>query len=209
MSNNTNTIMVSNLLYNEEYKNICASDIENVVVDKNNTNISIPEFKCILKKTNNSENDVKIKSIILQLISILFVIIFVSPFVICDLVFGYGDDSCLYIYPENFNVMNMKIYLLISGYFTIGILSSIFINWYFVANGNIEDNIVLFGFLSIILHISQVFLVIWNILGAVIFWGTLNKQKLCSNNVNTYLFVSLIIKLFVNLCNIMATKNKK
>jgi hypothetical protein len=200
MSANNNTKLISN----EEETFI---DIEKGLA--NNNNNIIHEIKCILKKTNSTESDNKIKSIILQLISILFVIIFISPFVICDLVFGYKDDSCVDIYPENMGYINMKIYLLASGYFTLGILSSILINWYFVASSIIEDNIVFLGFLSVLLHLSQVFLVIWNILGAVIFWGTLNKQNLCSNNVNTYLFVSLIIKLFANFCNIMATKNKK
>ena len=208
MSVNNNTKLVSIVVHIEEEKfmeDIPINNMENGVSDKN----YIPELKSILKTTHNSESDNKIKAFILQFISILFVALFVSPFVICDLVFGYKDDSCVDIYPENMSFMNMKIYLLVSGYLAIGLLSCIIINLYFVSDDNIGNNILLVAFLSIILHISQVFFVIWNILGAVIFWGTLNKHNYCSKSINTYLFVSLIMKLFANFCNIMANKDKK
>ena len=208
MSVNNNTKLVSIVVPIEEEKfmeDVPINNMENGVSDKN----YIPELKSILKTTHNSESDNKIKAFILQFISILFVALFVSPFVICDLVFGYKDDSCVDIYPENMSFMNMKIYLLVSGYLAIGVLSCIIINLYFAADDNIGNNILLVAFLSIILHISQVFFVIWNILGAVIFWGTLNKHNYCSKSINTYLFVSLIMKLFANFCNIMANKDKK
>lgn len=204
-----NTKLISIVVPVEEDK--CFDDVpnlENGIVDKNI--IRVPEFKGILKKTNyDIEKDDKMKSIIGHLIAILIVVILVSPFVICDLVFGYTDDSCVDIYPENMGFMNMKIYLLVSGYLVIGLLLCIITNLSFVAKDNTGDNIVLVAFLSIVIHISQVFFVIWNILGAVIFWGTLNKRNLCSKSINTYLFVSLIIKLVVNFYNIMSTNNKK
>jgi len=208
MSVNNNTKLVSIVVPIEEEKfmeDIPINNMENGVSDKN----YIPEVKSILKTTHNSESDNKIKAFILQFISILFVALFVSPFVICDLVFGYKDDSCVDIYPENMSFMNMKIYLLVSGYLAIGLLSCIIINLYFASDDNIGNNILLVAFLSIILHISKVFFVIWNILGAVIFWCTLNKHNYCSKSINTYLFVSLIMKLFANFCNIMANKDKK
>ena len=209
MSVNNNTKLVSIVVPIEEEKfmeDVPINNMENGVSDKN----YIPELKSILKKTSREiESNNKIKAFILQFIGILFVALFVSPFVICDLVFGYKDDSCVDIYPENMSFMNMKIYLLVSGYLAIGVLSCIIINLYFAADDNIGNNILLVAFLSIILHISQVFFVIWNILGAVIFWGTLNKHNYCSKSINTYLFVSLIMKLFANFCNIMANKDKK
>jgi hypothetical protein len=208
MSDN-NTKLISIVVPVEEDK--CFDDVpnlENGIVDKNI--IRVPEFKSILKKTNyDIEKDDKMKSIIGHLIAILIVVILVSPFVICDLVFGYSYDSCVDIYPENMGFMNMKIYLLVSGYLVIGLLLCIITNLCFVAKDNTGDNIVLVAFLSIVIHISQVFFVIWNILGGIIFWGTLNKRNLCSKSTNNYLFLSLIIKLFVNFYNIMSANNKK
>lgn len=209
MSANNNTKLVSIVVPIEEEKFIDDTpnnNMENGLVNNNKTS----EVKGILKKTtHNSESDNKIKTFILQFIGILFVALLVSPFVVCDLVFGYNDDSCVDIYPENMSFINMKIYLLVSGYLAIGVLSCIIINLYFASDNNIGENIVLVAFLSIVLYISQVFFVIWNILGAVIFWGTLNKHNYCSKSINTYLFVSLIMKLFANFCNIMANKDKK
>ena len=212
MSANNNTKLVSIVVPIEEEKfmddvqnNNTVENLENGLVNNN-----IPELKSILKKTSREiESDNKIKTFILQFISILFAALFVSPFIICDLVFGYNDDSCVDIYPENMSFMNMKIYLLVSGYLAIGLLACIIINLYFAADDNIGNNIILVAFLSIVLYISQSFFIIWNILGAVIFWGTLNKHNYCSNSINTYLFVSLIMKLFANFCNIMANKDKK
>ena len=212
MSANNNTKLVSIVVPIEEEKfmddvqnNNTVENLENGLVNNN-----IPELKSILKKTSREiESDNKIKTFILQFISILFAALFVSPFIICDLVFGYNDDSCVDIYPQNMSFMNMKIYLLVSGYLAIGLLACIIINLYFAADHNIGNNIILVAFLSIVLYISQVFFIIWNILGAVIFWGILNKHNYCSKSINTYLFVSLIIKLFANFCNIMANKDKK
>ena len=217
MSANNNTKLISIVVPIEEEKfiddvpnNNTVENLENGLVNNNNDKNNIPEVKSILKKTNREiERDNKIKAFILQFISILFVALFVSPFVICDLVFGYNDDSCVDIYPENMSFINMKIYLLVSGYLAIALLCCIIINLYFASDDNIGNNIILVAFLSIVLYISQVFFVIWNILGAVIFWGTLNKHNYCSKSINTYLFVSLIMKLFANFCNIMANKDKK
>ena len=216
MSANNNTKLITIVVSNEEDKFIddapnsnTVETLENGLVNNNKNNIIIPDFKGILKNTSREiESDNKIKTLILQFIGILFVALFVSPFIICDLVFGYNDDSCVDIYPENMSFINMKIYLLVSGYLAIGLLCCIIINLYFAADDNIGNNIILVAFLSIILHISQVFFVIWNILGAVIFWGTLNKHNYCSKSINTYLFVSLIMKLFANFCNIMVNKDK-
>ena len=198
---------------NTKLNTINASNEEEKFLDVESCDKIQPhEIKGIIKNIKTPqeiENDNKFKTFIAQFVGILFVSLFVSPFVICDLVFGYKDDSCVNIYPENMNFMNMKIYLLVSGYLAIGLLSCIIINLYFVVNDNISENIVLVAFLSIILYISQVFFIIWNILGAVIFWSTLNKHNYCSKSINTYLFVSLIIKLFANFCNIMSTNNKK
>ena len=206
MSANNNTKLVTIVVSNEEEKFIDdVPNLENGLVNNN-----IPEIKGILKRTNREiENDNKIKAIILKFISIICVALLISPFIICDLVFGYTDDSCVDIYPENMSFMNMKIYLLVSGYLAIGLLCCIVTNLYLISNDDVAENIISVALLSIILYVSQVFFVIWNILGSVVFWSTLNKDNYCSKSINTYLFVSLIMKLFANFCNIMATKEKK
>ncbi len=166
--------------------------------------------KSIIKNTRSSQeldadNETKIR--IVKIVAMLFITIFASPFIICDLIFGYSDDICIDTYPENLNLVNMKTYLLVSSYYTIGFLTTIYINLCFISENN-DTNVILFSFLSIVKKLSQVFLVIWNIIGAIVFWGTLEQGELCSKNINTYLFVSLIIKLLVNFYNIFSIKKK-
>ena len=166
--------------------------------------------KSIIKNTRSSQeldadNETKIR--IVKIVAMLFITIFASPFIICDLIFGYSDDICIDTYPENLNLVNMKTYLLVSSYYTIGFLTTIYINLCFISENN-DTNVILFSFLSIVKNLSQVFLVIWNIIGAIVFWGTLEQGELCSKNINTYLFVSLIIKLLVNFYNIFSIKKK-
>lgn len=210
MSANNNTKLISIVVPIEEEKFIEDVPINNMENGLVNNNITVPEVKSILKKTNREiESDNKIRRLITQFISIIFVALLISPFIICDLIFGYKDDSCVDIYPENMSFMNMKIYLLVSGYLAIGIICCIVTNLYLISNDDVAENIITVAFLSIILYVSQVFFVIWNVLGSIIFWGTLNKHNYCSKSINTYLFVSLIMKLFANFCNIMATKEKK
>ena len=54
-----------------------------------------------------------------------------------------------------------------------------------------------------------IFQIIWNILGAVTFWGTIYKEGNCNLHISTYLFVSLIIKFAGNLFGIREILNKK
>ena len=115
MSANNNTKLISIVVPIEEEKFIEDVPINNMENGLVNNNITVPEVKSILKKTNREiESDNKIRILITQFISIIFVALLISPFIICDLIFGYKDDSCVDIYPENMSFMNMKIYLLVS-----------------------------------------------------------------------------------------------
>jgi hypothetical protein len=182
------------------------TDIEKCC-DNDNNNES--QLKSILKPTLSSENNVKLKINIIKIASIIFISIIALPFIICDLSFAYNDDSCVEIYPKYIIFMNMKTYLLVSGYYTIGLMCVIICNLQFLSIENKNSNVIFMSFLSVIINVSKVFLVIWNTIGAFIFWGTLYQVEKCNTIVYNYLFISLIIKLFGNFCNIMATKNKK
>ena len=57
--------------------------------------------------------------------------------------------------------------------------------------------------------IAGVFHLIWNILGAIVFWGTIYGENICDKNVSTYMFVSLIIKLIANLIVMLSCNSEK
>jgi hypothetical protein len=184
------------------------TDIEKCCDNDNNES----QLKSILKPTMSNEdyvNNVKLQINIIKIASIIFISIIVLPFIICDLSFAYNDDSCVEIYPKYIIFMNMKAYLLVSGYYTIGFMFVIICNLQFLSIENKNSNVILMSFLSVIINVSKVFLVIWNTIGAFIFWGTLYQLEKCNTIVYNYLFISLIIKLLANFCNIITTKNKK
>lgn len=139
------------------------------------------------KESNNKEWLVKLFIIILLLI-------IGSPIIICDLYYGYTDNSCINDYPNGLNI-NMKIYLLVNGYYCITIISLISLSIMCINIKNIEYNVSHFVLPIIIQIIFVVFTTVWTIIGSVIFWGKLYKEDICDRNISTYLFVTLIIKL--------------
>ena len=186
------------------------TDIEKYCDNDNNNNES--QLKSILKPTlSNTDynNNLKLQINIIKIASIIFIFIISIPFIICDLYFAYNDDSCVEVYPKYIIFMNMKAYLLVSGYYTIGLMCVLICNLQFLSIENKNSNVILMSFLSVIINVSKVFLVIWNTIGAFIFWGTLYQVEKCNTIVYNYLFISLIIKLFANLFHIFANKNKK
>ena len=186
------------------------TDIEKCCNNDNNNNES--QLKSILKPTLSNEdyvNNVKLQINIIKIASIIFIFIISIPFIICDLYFAYNDDSCIEIYPKYIIFMNMKAYLLVSGYYTIGLMCVLICNLQFLSIENKNSNVIFMSILSVIINVSKVFLIIWNTIGAFIFWGTLYNVEKCKTIVYNYFFVSLVIKLLAILFHIITNKNKK
>ena len=163
---------------------------------------NVSQLKSILKPTlSNTDynNNLKLQINIIKIASIIFIFIISIPFIICDLYFAYNDDSCVEVYPKYIIFMNMKAYLLVSGYYTIGLMCALICNLQFLSIENKNSNVICMSILSVIINVSKVFLIIWNTIGAFIFWGTLYN----------YFFVSLVIKLLAILFHIITNKNKK
>jgi hypothetical protein len=185
------------------------TDIEKYC-DNDNNNES--QLKSILKPTlSNTDynNNIKLQINIIKIASIIFIFIISIPFIICDLYFAYNDDSCVEVYPKYIIFMNMKAYLLVSGYYTIGLMCALICNLQFLSIENKNSNVISMSILSVIINVSKVFLIIWNTIGAFIFWGTLYHVEKCKTIVYNYLFVSLVIKLLAILFHIITNKNKK
>jgi hypothetical protein len=129
---------------------------------------------------------------------ILYVFVCTLPFIICDLYFGFSKDPCLIEHSDNFN-FKLKTYLLASGF--IGIISIIIVKVFIClsleSNNTEEINaFIVFG-ISLQCFIGS-FYIIWNILGAVLFWDYIYPNHKCNSNLSTYLCVSLIIKLLAS-----------
>jgi hypothetical protein len=190
------------------------SDVDNTnlkTILNSDLNLPKKDLKKIQKFYKKTEGNNRINNneekIVKMFIIILFIIIG-APIVICDLYYGYTDNSCINDYPNGLNI-NMKIYLLVNGYYGLTIISLISLFIACISTKNIEDNISLIVISKITPTIFLLFITVWNIIGSVIFWGKLYKEGNCDKNISTYLFVTLIIKLLGNTCTINNMINKQ
>jgi hypothetical protein len=170
----------------------------------NNTINEIP-LKGILKKSiDNLEQEELISEKFIKIIYTIFIIIFCCPITICDLYYGYTDKSCINIYQKN---INMGMYLVISGYSELWVTMFYILNIYCISNNNkyINSNYLLTTRWVII--VVNLFLISFSIIGAILF-ENLFSSGICNVNISTYIFVSLIIKLFGNLLSITQISKK-
>jgi hypothetical protein len=185
------------------------NDIETGNTSNNSSNNSNEKtvLKGILKKSHDVEYESRTGLIVIKICTTLFMIITLTPIIVCDLYFGFSDNSCINEMPDGFNY-TMKLYLLVSGFmglswllFIIYTTCSLSIN-----NDNNEISIICAGCIGLIVLI---FNLIWNILGAVTFWGSIYKGGHCDSKTSTYIYVSLIIKFVGTLIALQQNSNKK
>jgi hypothetical protein len=161
-------------------------------------------IKGILKKTNDhNKEEEKYIILFIKIVMLIFILILTLPLIICDLYYGYTDNSCINEYPDKLN-LNIKTYLLVSGYFGIAVLSLSLGIFLINIKSDFSENILI----KLITNLISIFMLTWNIIGAVIFWGDIYNQGICNKNISTYLFVSLIIKLISNLQYLFQSKKK-
>jgi hypothetical protein len=148
-----------------------------------------------IKKTPSKEEIQEIGHVI-KMIAFALVVAVCCPIIICDLYYGYSKDSCLSEYPEKLNI-SMKDYLLISGYYSIaGVVHTfLIVNTTTFKEPNPEIKNVALFMNKTFKFIAIIFTMALNIVGGILFWGHLYKDQTCDKDTNTYIFVTLIIKL--------------
>ena len=183
------------------------NDIETGSNSSNSSNNEFVSLKGILKKSNHVEDEARTGLIVIKLCTTLLMIVLTTPIIICDLYFGFSDHSCINEMPDGFNY-TMKLYLLVSGF--MGLLWLLFIIYttcsLSINNDNNQTSIICAGCIGLIVLL---FNLIWNILGAVTFWGSTYKGGHCDSEISTYIYVSLIIKLVGTLIALQQNSNKK
>ena len=159
---------------NSDY-NYIVPDVEEGKIIKETYDKDIADVKSILRNSGKRSKvyDNTAENILKLLITILTVLL-CSPIIICDIYFGLNDSSCVEESPPSLSI-TLQTYMLTSAFVALSALTIVIISTLF-----------------------SVFHLIWNILGAVVFWGFAYKNNLCDKNVSTYLFITLIIKLIAN-----------
>lgn len=145
----------------------------------------------------------------------LLIMIISFPLPFCDLYYGYTDDTCV-SEPAGKLAINLKDYLLVYGWIIMSILGLLSIALCFIefnsssSRTSTSNGCFVFSrtFLTIISALTNIFLTIWNIFGAVIFWSLMDTSE-CSNSIYNYVFASLIIKIVFNVISILQSKNDK
>ena len=197
---------------NDALSNISISDLEAQIIEKlvtPNEETKMETLKGILRRETPEAIELDLQDSVLKACSILFIVIISTPIIISDLYFGFTDTSCVNDTPNGLSI-SMKLYLLVSGFFSLTAMV-VYITCISLFSSIDENNSNLFCvyFTS---SIAQIFHIIWNILGAIVFWGTIYGEKNCDKNVSTYIFVSLIIKFianFIGLINIVNSNKQK
>ena len=123
----------------------------------------------------------------------IIIIIFLTPLMVCDLYYGFSGDECLDEYPEQIH-LNLKKYLIGCGFMTIINMIYMIIITSLISQ-NVDMNTIIMIISSGISFIIGVIMLVWNIIGAVIFWQFIFPEHSCNESLSNYLFVSIIIKL--------------
>lgn len=161
------------------------------------------ELKSILKKPYK-ERPYAVHIIKYMISFVTFLLCF--PIVICDMYYGYSKDSCVEEYPAKLNI-NMKIYLVVGAYTNLLIMVLVICSISCLSRRNSRSmHLYMVTVPKLIVTYGSLFLLAWNIIGSVIFWGMLYNKNLCSSNISTYLFVTLVVKL---VCNLTVLSSRK
>jgi hypothetical protein len=201
-----------NTIVSETVTNLSVSDLEAQITDnsvnQNGDMASVP-LKGILRREipPPADNDDEV-IIILKTCSAIFILIIMVPIIVADLYFGFTDTSCVKTKPDGLDI-SMKLYLLVSGFFGMGVMLA-YIASICLLSG--KDDISCAGSMCcayLTSAIASIFNTLWNILGAIVFWGTIYGEKICNKNVSTYIFVSLIIKFIGCLVALKSNKSEK
>ena len=198
----------------ESYITISESNTSNdsIVIDVKSddasTSTSVSELKGILYRPTQNNEDTEV---VIKMALAIFIIIIALPFITCDIHYAYNDNSCVKEYPNKINI-NLKMYLLLSGYMLLSKIIIVIFGMFSVSQRYSDFiNVSVIVLLGLLMVAYELFNVIWNIIGAIIFWGNIYKNNNCDDDVSTYIFVSLIIKLIINFIFIINLKknNKK
>jgi hypothetical protein len=157
----------------------------------------------------NRENDEIFEARVTSACISLVLIIIWIPIIVMDLDFGFFESNCTTKEPNDnsfIHLIKLKIYLLVSGFVGIVSLGAILTAIYlFDPKLDRASNIYLYNITFATMYLTSLFLIIWNIMGAITFWGFIFNNKTCGQDFINYMYVSLVIKLISSLYTIYGT----
>jgi hypothetical protein len=172
------------------------SDIEN--------NNSFTELKSILVKPDGQKNS-RVAEVAVRVVCFLLLFIFVFPMIFCDYYFAMNNESCVK-QPLHIS-LTIYDYLIVNAIFgsivVVGILF-LFMQCDNESSNKLKDNCLFI----ILMHLVRVFGISWLVVGAVMYWGEMNRT-LCSQQTNDYLTASLILRIIMTSFEVNHSYNKR
>jgi hypothetical protein len=114
-------------------------------------------------------------------------------FAIADLYFAYQAEPCTYAWISNTKLgFGLGTWLKVSGYTNLVFLLLPILSFFLPSLSNTISKI------HQLLSVFYIFFrFIWVVLGAIIFWGHLSNTGMCSQLLNTYMWINLIYSFFI------------
>ena len=116
------------------------------------------------------------------------------PTIICNLHFALNDKSCVNNPNPTFGI-NLSDFLYVDAIASLITIIVIILFVFYNITNNILDKLY-----NIYIHCYSVFLLGWTIIGCLIFWIYIDTSS-CGSSVYKYMFVLLLIKFIIQLCN--------
>jgi len=166
-------------------------------------NNSFTELKSILVKPDEKKNARLIERVV-RFVLFLFMFMFIFPMIFCDYYFAMNND-CV---KQTLHIsLTMYDYLIVNAIFGTVVVFGILILFMFCDDetaNNFKEKIIF----TTLMHISRCFVVSWVIVGAVMYWGEMDRS-MCSQETNDYLTASLILRIIMTSFEVNNVYNKK
>ena len=164
------------------------------------TDETICNIHSILKKQlsidETTQQQYEINTIARRVTVILFILVYI-PVIICNLYFANTNNSCITLTTKSFNI-SLYDYLYVDAGSSIALLSFITIDVLYD-----KDEIYLIKQIyDMFIICYKIFTFIWLLIGGFIFW-VLIDNKLCDHNLYYYMYIILIIKIIIQLINMV------
>ena len=128
------------------------------------------------------------------------------PFIVCDFVFA-NSGNCVNDHVNGFGNLTLATWLRVDGGCRVAV-AGLFLLCALISLKNLEGALRMLICTFILLILYSLFALAWYIVGAVLFWGRLDKTGECSGQVTGYMYALLIIG-FLGVCMNCISSNRQ
>jgi hypothetical protein len=134
--------------------------------------------------------------------SFIILLLIYSPFIVCDLYFGYTHISCQDIVSPHMD-LTIGMWLKVNGYLLVSML---FVPLFFPFIDEKNKCVTISAW--VISRLSRIFVLSWLIVGAILFWRDIEPLGKCDKSVNSYIWARLIMGIVAFIIALKSDNNK-